>query len=105
METLDINLDPDDLTLGDLEDFEEFVGKPIDDVVRPVPVLDDEGNRVFDAKGRPEMTTKIPAKGIICLVWLVKRKSDPSFTLADARKVRVTALVLGKSPEADSGKS
>lgn len=108
MEKIDLNLNIDDLTLGDLEDFEDFVGVPIDEVIKPVPVFDTNGDRVFDAKGRPESTMKVPTKAVICLVWLVKRKTSPDFTVADARNVRVTSLVLDQSSDAektDRGKS
>lgn len=103
-ETVDIKLNPDDLTLGDLEDFEELVGKPIDEVVKPVPVTDEFGARVFDAKGRPEMTVKVPTKAVIALVWLSQRRDNPEFTLADARKVRVGSLVMTETNEADQKK-
>lgn len=100
---MDLKLDPNDLTLGDLEDFENYVGKPIDDVIKPVPVLDEDGNRVFDDKGRPEMTMKVPAKAIICLVWLVNRKGNPDYTVAEARNVKVGSLVLTEPTGADQG--
>lgn len=100
---MELKLNPDDLTLGDLEDFEEYVGKPVDEVVKPVPALDEDGNRKFDDKGRPEMTMKVPTKAVICLVWLVQRKDNPAFTIGDARNVKVSSLVLAETPEGDQG--
>lgn len=99
MEKIDLELNTDALTLGDLEDFEETVGKTIDEVVKPVPVYDEDGKRVFDEKGRPEMTVKLSTKSLVALVWIVQRQKDQSFTLADARKVRVSSLVINAAPE------
>lgn len=102
-EPIELRFDPDSLTLGDLEDFEAFVGNTIDEVIKPVPVVDDNGDRVFDDRGRPEMTTKVPAKALVCLVWLVKRADDPAFTIADARRVKVSALSMSAPEVADRG--
>ncbi|GIJ38521.1 hypothetical protein [Micromonospora andamanensis] len=100
---MELKLNPDDLTLGDLEDFEDYTGKTIDEIVKPVPVVDDEGNRVFDDKGRPEMTMKVSSKSLVCLVWLMRRKDNPNFTIQDARQVKVTSLVITESSEGDQG--
>lgn len=97
--SIDLNLDPDAMTLGDLEDFETHTGGTLDEMIRAVPVLDGEGNRTFDEKGRPVMTTKVSAKSLICLVWIIQRKTNPDFTLADARDIRVTSLTLGEASE------
>ncbi|MCG5459622.1 hypothetical protein PSH03_005406 [Micromonospora sp. PSH03] len=102
-ETVDIELNPDDLTLGDLEDFETYVGAGLDEAVKPKPVFDDDGNRVFDEKGRPVSQTRIPTKALVALVWLVKRRETAGFTIADARDVRVNSLVLTESDTADRG--
>jgi hypothetical protein len=42
-----LRFDPDALTLGDLEDFETFVGNTIDEVIKPVPVTDDNDDPGF----------------------------------------------------------
>lgn len=102
-DSVELKFDPDSLTLGDLEDFETYVGNSIDEVIKPVPAVDDDGNRVYDDRGRPEMTTKVPTKALICLVWLVKRADDPGFTIEDARKVRVSALSMSAPDESDRG--
>ncbi|MDG4826019.1 hypothetical protein O7635_29570 [Asanoa sp. WMMD1127] len=100
MTALDLNLNPDELTLGDLEDFEAHTGTTIDKAFKTVPVFDDEtGERLFDEKGRPITTTEVSAKTLVCLVWIVVRKSNPDFTVADARNVRVTSLTLSEAPQ------
>ncbi len=100
----DLQIDPDALTIGDLEDFEEGVGKPLHEALKPTPVLDEDGNKVFDAKGRPELQVNLSAKALRYLVWIVKRQTDPSFTPDDARKVRVGQLELAApEPTSESG--
>lgn len=102
-DAITLRLNPDDLTLGDLEDFEEYTGQNIDEVVKPVPVVNADGNRVFDAKGRPEMTVKVSTKAVVCLVWLIHRRTDPSFSITDARNVKVSALMVDNSGSSDLG--
>lgn len=98
-ETFDLTINPDDLTIGDMEDFEEGVGKPLHEALKPVPATDEDGNKLFDEKGRPEMTVQLSAKSLRYLIWIVKRHSDPSFTAEDARKVKVGQLVIvGDAP-------
>lgn len=89
-----LKINPDAMTLGDLEDFEEGVGVPLHEALKPVQERDDEGNKVFDPKGRPVMTVKVSAKSLRYLVWIVKRAEDPEFTPDDARKVKVSELEL-----------
>ena len=96
---MEIRFNPDDMTIGDLEDFEDLVGKPFDEVVRPAPRMEldpetGEMRRVFDEKGRPQMQVRMSAKAIKALVWILGKKQNPEFTLEDARNVKVTALVL-----------
>lgn len=98
-----ISLNPDELTLGDLEDFEEATGKSIQDALKAQPVYEDDGvTRKFDDKGRPLSEAKISAKTLSALVWLVKRQANPDFTLQDARRVRVAELIIEDSEPEDS---
>lgn len=66
-----IKIDPEDLTFGDMEDFEAVAEMPIFEAFQAL-----EENR-------------LPMKGFIGLVWVCHRRSDPDFTLEDARKVRL----------------
>lgn len=61
-----LQIDIDSLTLGDIEDVEDAVGKPIAEV--------------FD---------HMSAKAITALVWVVRRREDPAFTLDNARALRM----------------
>jgi hypothetical protein len=79
-ETLKFN--PDDITIGDLEDFEEITGRSMDDVF------------AFDAGGKPTKVD-VDSKTMKALVFIIKRQSDPSFTLEQARDVKLGALDVG----------
>jgi hypothetical protein len=93
-ETVALRIDPDVLTIGDLEDFEDVVGKPLYDVLQPKPVIDSDGKKVLDEKGRPELQTQISTKALKALIWISQRAEKPDFSLDDARNVRVSALEL-----------
>jgi hypothetical protein len=93
-ESISLRIDPDVLTIGDLEDFEDVVGAAIYDVLSPRPVIGSDGKKVLDEKGRPELETKIPTKALKALIWISQRVDNPDFTLQDARNVRVSALEL-----------
>ncbi len=60
-------MDFDALTLGDIEDIENYAGLPISFIA--------DTNKPGAAKLRT------------ALVWIVKRKADPNFTAEDARNV------------------
>jgi hypothetical protein len=93
-ETVALRIDPDVLTIGDLEDFEDTVGVPLYDVLQPKPVIGPDGKKVLDEKGRPEMQTQISTKALKALIWITQRIEKPEFTLDDARRVRVSELEL-----------
>jgi hypothetical protein len=93
-ETVALRIDPDVLTIGDLEDFEDVVGAPLYEVLQPKPVFGPDGKKVLDEKGRPELETKIPTKALKALIWITQRIEKPDFSLEDARNVKVSALEL-----------
>lgn len=69
-------LDLDRMTLAELETIEEVAGA--------------------DA-ARAMMNGQMSAKALIAVVYVVKRRDNPAFTLEDAKAMRVTAL---KQPDA-----
>lgn len=69
MESFAINIT--DLTLAECEEFEAETGVLITSL--------DEGGEV-------------PIKVLTALVWLTKRRDEPSFTLDDARKVKLSSV-------------
>jgi hypothetical protein len=89
-----LRIDPDSLTIGDLEDFEDVVGAPLYEALQPKPVIGPDGKKVLDENGRPELETKISSKALKALIWISQRIDNPEFSLEDARKVRVSALEL-----------
>jgi hypothetical protein len=93
-ETVALRIDPDILTIGDLEDFEDTVGVALYDVLQPKPVIGPDGKKILDEKGRPEMQTQISTKALKALIWITQRIDKPEFTLDDARRVRVSELEL-----------
>jgi hypothetical protein len=100
-ETVSLRVDPDVLTIGDLEDFEDVVGQPLYDVLQPKPVIGPDGKKVLDEKGRPELQTQISTKALKALIWITQRMEKPGFSLDDARSVRVSALELVGVDDAD----
>ncbi len=66
-----ITLDPDKVTLGDLEDFEDASGQDLDRVLASV----DESGAVQNMR----------MKTVLALVWVFGRKTDPSLTLDQVR--------------------
>lgn len=89
-----LKVDPDALTIGDLEDFEDVVGASLFDALQPVPTRDEDGSVVRDEKGRPVTEVKVTAKALKALIWITQRVDRPDFTLQDARNVRVTSLEI-----------
>lgn len=78
-----LRVDPDELTIGDLEDFEEAAGVAFEDAFVAGP----------DGNVKPSL------KAIKAIVWVVKRQSDPGFTLDDARNVKLVELEIGSEAE------
>lgn len=76
----ELTVDLDDLTLGDLDEFEDISGQTFDQA----------------QEGRFRSI-----KALIALVYLTKRKADPAFTLDDARNAKVTSLRLNTGTEED----
>lgn len=65
-----INLNPNDLTFGDMEDFEAATGEKL--------------LTTLDLLSKNEAS----AKALVGLVWICQRQVDPGFSMDDARKVR-----------------
>ena len=98
-----ITINASKLTLGDLDDFEGVVGKSFSKAVREVTVVDDENNVVRDAKGRPLKEVEMSAKAMVALVWISQRKTNPAFTLADARNLSLDDIESEEEDTAGEG--
>ena len=104
VEKIKVRFNEDNLSIGDLEDFEDAAGVPLFTALKPVPIRDAEGNVEKDEKGRPVSEVNLSAKALKALVWIVLRDERPGFSLEDARNIKVTALELVESEDAtDSG--
>lgn len=77
-----LRLDPDSLTFGDLEDFEDATGEKL--------------LEAFTGAAEGELS----AKALIGLVWICKRQDDLEFTLDDARKLKLAEIEF-EAPEPD----
>lgn len=70
----EVRIDLADLTLGEVEEFEEITELALSNF----------------GEGKP-----FPAKALVALVYLTKRRADPAFTIEDARRVRISELSYG----------
>lgn len=78
---MELKLDPNVLTVGDLADFEAASGESWNDVF---------------AKGEQPS-----GKALTALVWVLGRRENPEFTLEAARNVKVTELDFGGVADAN----
>jgi hypothetical protein len=74
-----MQLDPRTLTIGDVRDIERITGKRISEVEAQLT----------------EESTEIDTDVLLALVYVTKRKDDPTFTLQDAENVPVAELRVG----------
>lgn len=90
-----IRLGMDDLTLGDLEAFEEACGGDLMEALTPVIVRDENGRPVKDPdddKGRPLKQIKVNAKTMVGLVYVAMRKQNEDITLAEVKRIPLSQL-------------
>jgi len=102
-----LNIDPNSMTIGDLDDFEQIVGKPMQEALAERPVIDpDTGEPQRDKRGRLVRKVQPSAKSMLALVYIARRKTDPGFTLEDARQVPISELTAdeGEASEAPDPK-
>lgn len=87
-----LRFNPEDLTLGELEEFEEVTGRPFDEVMSEKEVIGPDGKPVRDKRGRPVRQVRMAMKEITALMWLLTRREDPQFTIEQARKLKISDL-------------
>src|SRR5690348_3264674 len=88
-------INPDDLTLGEMEEFEELSGRPLAKMLQGDLIKDDQGRPVLGKDGKPQREIDPRVKDMIALVFLAKRREDPEFTIEDARGIKVSELQIG----------
>lgn len=102
-----LRLNIDDLSLGDMEAFEDATGKDIMEVLKPRPVIDPETGRPVkdpdDPKGRPLMQAQVTAKAFVGLVYLALRRDNPDLTMADVRGMKLSEIDFDIDQEDSAG--
>lgn len=73
-----LKLDPNALTFGDLEDFEEACGEPLMDV--------------FERVGEDGTLKGLSMRTMKALMWVCARTDNPDFSLDDVRKMKIGEL-------------
>jgi hypothetical protein len=90
-----ISVNMDDLTFGELEQFEDVTGMVMSDAVRTEYVRDKSGNKVADPddpKGRPLQETKMGVKAMMGLVYLALRRDNPELTWNEVREMKLSDI-------------
>lgn len=77
----------EDWDLGDIVDFEENSGMTFDALVTAA-----------ETSERLKKPVGFTMRAIVALVWIMKRRDDPEFTLEKARAVKLTELQAELSP-------
>lgn len=65
-------MDFEDITLGEIEEIEDYAGLPISEIGE------------MDKAGTHKLR--------LALAWIIKRRDDPKFTIADAKKLKASEL-------------
>lgn len=88
-------IDPEEMTLRDMEDFEAASGATMAQFVG-----------MFEGKPETEIRlTDFPPRMLTAMVWVFGRKSDPTLTLDGARDVRLVDLEAEGPPSVAGGRS
>lgn len=91
-------------TFGDMVDFEDATGLAFMDAFRQEFVLDENGRKVPDPenKGRPMLRATVSSmRALVGMIWLVMRVDDPSLTMQDMLKLKLSEFDLELEVEAD----
>jgi hypothetical protein len=90
-----ISINMDDLTFGELEQFEEVTGLVMSDAVKTEYVRDKDGRMVADPddpKGRPLTETKMGVKAMMGMVFLSLRRDNPDITWEQVRQMKISDI-------------
>lgn len=95
------------MTLGDLEEFEDITGQSFNSAMKEVVVMDPETGRPKrnpdpEAKGRALTQTEMSMKGLVALVYMATKKDDPTFTLEDARALKLSEFNFDMSEDEET---
>jgi len=92
-----VEFNPAELTLGDIEDLENYTGFTYDEILDLVP--DSPNGKASKANGKAPKKA-IPTKILVAIAWISQRKKNPNFTIEDARAI--TWVELGQSVPASA---
>lgn len=82
-EALNFNLDPESLTLGEMEELEDHCGMSAAEV------------------GEVIESGKAPAKLLTVMAWLALRRQNPDATIEDAKALPLKVLIGASAPKAE----
>lgn len=102
-----ISINMDDLTFGELEQFEEVTGLVMSDAIKTEFVRDKNGNKVADPddpKGRPLTETKMSVRAMMGMVYLSMRRDNPDVTWAQITAMKLSDVDF-ELTENDEGKA
>lgn len=94
-EKIKVSMNMDDMTFGELEEFELVTGMVMSDAIRTAIVRDSEGRAVADPddpKGRPLKETKMGVKAMMGMVYLALKRDNPEVSFADIRKLKMNDI-------------
>jgi hypothetical protein len=75
-QAIELALDVDRFTLAELVDLEDATGQP------------------FSELGEQLGSGKVSAKALVAMVWVLRRRVDPTFTLDDARAIELNNIAF-----------
>lgn len=78
-----VEFDAGKLSLGDIEDLETYTGLTFEEIQNLIPTQN----------GNAKAAKAPPAKVTVAITWIVRRQSDPSFTVEQARNLTLEELV------------
>jgi len=103
-----VTMNMDDMTFGELEDFETVTGLVMSEAVKTVVVTDPKTGRVIpdpeDPKGRPLKETRMSVKAMMGMVFISMRRDNPEITFDDVKKIKISDVDL-EVVEEDPGKA
>jgi len=90
-----ININESDMTLGDLELFEDITGKSFGESLKKVRDIDPEtGLQKIDpdpkAKGAGMWTYEMSMKGLAALIYISLKREDPNVTIDAVKDMKLS---------------
>ncbi len=93
-----ISMNMDDLTFGEMEQFEDVTGLIMSDAVRTEIVRDPKTGMPLpdpdDPKGRPLKETKMGVKAMMGMVYIAMHRDDKTVTFDDVRNIKLSEVDL-----------